>query len=138
MCLPVVQILTLCPPMIVTIYVSCTHLSLTVTLTQKYVKTHSHPDQNTLIPKNHSFPSGLLTKNHTLSLPKITYSLTPIVHANRAKEDSSSIQMGRKTHSLPSCNALHVTWGNWDLIEHANRAEEDQDYCSSVQPLQVD
>ena len=102
MCIPVVQILTLCPPVIVTVYVSCTHISLTVTLTQKYVKTHSHPDQNTLIPKNYSLPSGLLTKNHTLSLPKITHSLT---HSHRSCKPSRwkqllcSAVVGRLTHS---------------------------------------
>ena len=135
MCLPVVQILTLCPPVIIIVYVLCTHLSLTVTLTQKYVKTHSRPDQNTLFPKNHSLPSGLLTKNHSISLPQITHSHHSC-KSNRGRQLLYSVVARRLTHSHRAMlfASLEVTGICMLEIVHANRAEEDQDYCSFVQP----
>ena len=136
LCPPVIQILTLCPPIIITVYVLCTHLSLTITLTQKYVKTHSHPDQNTLIPKNHSLPSDLLTKNHLVSLPKVT-------HSHRSCKPSRGRQLlclavaRRLTHSHRATRftSLQVTRICMLEIVHANRAKEDQELlllCSVV------
>ena len=139
MCLPVVQILTLCPPVIIIVYVSCTHLSLTVALTQKYVKTHSRPDQNTLFPKNHSLPSGLLTKNHSVSLPKITHSHRSW-KSNRGRQLLCSAVARRLTHSHRAMLFASLEVPGICMLEivHANQAEEDQDYCSSIQLLQVD
>ena len=106
-------------------------------------KSLSSRSKHFLFPKNHSLPSDLLTKNHLVSLPKITHSLTLVVHANRIEEDSSSVQLWQEdslTHSHRAMlfASLEVTRICMLEIVHANRAEEDQDYCSSIQPLQVD
>ena len=97
---------------------------------------HSH-SQKSLIP------SGLLTKNHSVSLPKITHSLT---HSHRSCKPSRGRQLlcsvvaRRLTHSHCAMRFASLEVSGICMLEivHANRAEEDQDYCSSVQSLQVD
>jgi len=138
MCLPVVQILTFYPLVILTAYVPCTHLSLTITLTQKYVKNSlSSKSKHSHSQKNHSLPSGLLTKNHTLLLPKNTQSFTPIVHAYRARGRQllCSAVAGRLTHSHCAMRfaSLEIT-EIWSCMQ----TEPRKNSCSSVQLLQVD
>ena len=99
--------------------------------------------KHSLFSKNNSLPSGLLTKNHSVSLPKITHSLT---HSHRSCKPSRGRQLlcsvvaGRLTHSHCAMRFASLEVSGICMLEivHANRAEEDQDYCSSVQPLQVD
>ncbi|KAK7841675.1 nuclear pore complex protein nup1 [Quercus suber] len=71
--------------------------------------------------------------------PSTGHSLTPIVHANRAKEDSFSVQLWQQDSLTPivQCASLHLRLLGFDRACEPSRAEEDQDYCFSVQPLQM-
>ena len=83
----------------------------------------THQKSLSLTPKNHS-----LTHSHRSCKP------------NRGRQLLCSAVTGRLTHSHRAMlfASLEVTGICMLEIVHANRAEEDQDYCSSVQPLQVD
>ena len=66
---------------------------------------HSHSQKSlSLTPKNHS----------------LTHSL-PSFMQTEPRKTAPLFSCGRKTRSLPSCNALRFTWGNWDLYawDHA-------------------
>ena len=92
-------------------------------------------------PLSHSHPacSPKITQCHSQKSLKITHSLT---HSHRSCKPNRDRQLlhsavaGRLTHGYRA--SLHLT-GSWKLeVVHANRFEVDQDYCCSVQPLQVD
>ena len=103
-CLPMVQILTLYPPVIITIYVPCAHLSLTVTLTQKIGK-KSLPSRS-----KHSLFQKPLTHSHPACSPKITqcHSQKSLTHSlpsfmqTEPRKTASPFSCGRKTHSWVS------------------------------------
>ena len=82
----------------------------------------THQNSLSLTPKNHS-----LTHSHRSCKP------------NRGRQLYSAVAR-RLTHSHRAMlfASLEVTGICMLEIVHANRAEEDQDYCSFVQPLQVD
>ena len=83
----------------------------------------THQNSLSLTPKNHS-----LTHSHCSCKP------------NRGRQLLYSDVAGRLTHSHRAMlfASLKVTRICMLKIVHANRAEEDQDYCSFVQSLQVD
>ena len=83
----------------------------------------THQNSLSLTPKNHS-----LTHSHRSCKP------------NRGRQLLYSDVAGRLTHSYRAMlfASLKVTRICMLKIMHANRAEEDQDYCSFVQSLQVD
>ena len=92
--------------------------------------------QNSLTPirLGHQKSLSLTPKNH--SLTHSHHSCKP----NRGRQLLYSDVAGRLTHSHREMRfaSLEVTGICMLEIVHANRAEEDQDYSSSVQLLQVD
>ena len=85
---------------------------------------HSHSQKSlSLTPKNHS-----LTHSHRSCKPR------------RGRQLLCSAVAGRLAHSHHAMRFASFEVIGICMLEimHANRAEEDQDYCSSVQPLQVD
>ena len=79
----------------------------------------------------HQNSLSLTPKNHSLTHPHCSCKLS------RGRQLLYSAVAGRLTHSHHAmCFAsLEVTGISMLGIVHTNRAEEDQDYCSSVQPL---
>ena len=87
---------------------------------------HSH-SQKSLTPIR-------LAHQKSLSLTPKSHSL-PLFMQTESRKIAPLFSCGKKTHSLPSCNALRFTWGNWDLYAWDRACKSSQGRSGIIAPL---
>ena len=85
---------------------------------------NSLPSKSKLFHSQKSLTPIRLAHQKSLSLTPKNHSLThslPSFMQTEPRKTAPLFSCGKKTHSLPLCNALRFTWGKWDLYawDHA-------------------